>query len=421
MSLESSRNPVLRVLRHKNYALFMAGLTPAATSSWMQRVGVGWLAWELEHSPTWLGVIAAADLVPLLVLSPLAGAVTDRIFPLNELRFTQWLQVLHAIALAAFMYVGAMTIEILFVLMFFLGVVQAFGTAARHAVVPSTVPREEMATAVALDTACFQATRFVGPAIASIVIPMFGVGGTFAVHACGMLAFSVMTQFMHMPPPDRSQSRSHNLFADMAEGISYVRAHGGIAPLFVMMIVASVCIRPLQDMLPGFAGAVFGSGAVGLAWLTSAMGVGAMISAVWVAMHGRVNGLTRMSFIGFCGLGFATLGFVASDRLWIGVLFAALTGYTLNTLTTCVQAMVQTSIDNRMRGRVMSLYTLILRGTPAFGALSFGLLAEWVGLRWTFTLAAAVCLAGAGVLLPKRHAIAQAIELRPVSPPPGAA
>ena len=412
---------MLRVLRHRNYALFMAGLTPAALSSWMQRVGVGWLAWELEHSPVWLGVIAAADLVPLLVLSPLAGAVTDRIIPLNQLRFTQWLQVLHATALALIMFAGLMTIEILFALMLYLGVVQAFGTAARHAVVPSTVPREHVATAVSLDSACFQATRFVGPAIASIIIPLFGVGGTFAAHACGMLAFSVVTQFMRVPPPDRSASPRRNLFADMAEGVSYVRADRGIASLFVMMIVASVCIRPLQDMLPGFAGAVFHSGAVGLAWLTSAMGVGAMISAGRVAMHGKVAGMTRMSFIGFCGLGFATLGFVASDRLWIGVIFAALTGFTLNTLSTSVQAMVQTSVDNRMRGRVMSLYTLIFRGTPAFGALAFGVLAEAVGLRWTFALAAAICLTGAAALLPKRHEIAQAIESRPVSPPAGGA
>ncbi|MBM3607745.1 MAG: MFS transporter, partial [Alphaproteobacteria bacterium] len=146
----AARRPLMEALRHRNYALFLIGLGPAATSSWMQRVGVGWLAWQLTESPVWLAVIASADLVPLLVLSPVAGVILDRVHPLNALRITQWLQCAQAFALAGAMWAGVMTIELLFALTLFLGIVHAFSSSARHAVVPHTVPRELVPAAVSL-------------------------------------------------------------------------------------------------------------------------------------------------------------------------------------------------------------------------------------------------------------------------------
>ena len=135
----------------------------AAISSWMQRVGVGWLAWELTQSPVWLGVIAAADLVPILLLSPMAGVFTDRSSPMKILLVTQWLQFVQAALLAGFMFIGVLNIEMLFGLTLALGFIHAFATAARHAVVPNTVPKELVGTAVSLDSALFQASRFIGP------------------------------------------------------------------------------------------------------------------------------------------------------------------------------------------------------------------------------------------------------------------
>lgn len=404
-----SLRPIADVFRYRNYMLFMVGLGPAATSSWMQRVGVGWLAWELTQSPVWLGLIASADLAPLLLLSPVAGAITDRINPVNALRLTQWLQFMQAAALAAFMAAGQMTIELLFALTLLLGIIHAFSTAARHAVVPHTVPREWVPTAVSLDSALFQASRFIGPMIAGLVIPFAGVLGTFIAHAAGTFVFSLIMHLMKMDPPKRHGGR-RNLFTDIGESFSYVRTHQGIWPLFMMLTFASICLRPMQDMLPGFADVIFSSGAQGLAWLTSGMGLGAMISALWVALHGRSRGLTRMCFIGLAGLGLATLGLVATRNLWLGVIFATLSGYTLNTLSTSVQALVQVAVDDSMRARVMSVYTLIFRGTPALGALGLGVLAEFYGLRISFALAAFTCLAGAIIFWPKRAQIQRTLE-----------
>lgn len=403
------RNPAIEAFRHRNFTLFMTGLGPAATSSWMQRVGVGWLAWELTGSPFWLAVIAAADLVPMLLLPPVAGVLTDRSVPLNTLRITQWLNFLQAAALTACMAAGVLGIEVLFLLTLFSGIVHAFGAAARHSVVPYTVPRDLVPTAVSLDSALFQASRFIGPMIAGFLIARWGVIAAFAAHTIGTFFYSLLMHAMRMAPPER-HSRKRNMFGDIADSFFYARKHDAIWPLFVMLSLASVCLRPVQEMLPGFAGDIFKSDATGLAWLTSALGLGAMISALRIAIAGRAGNMTGMCFAGLAGLGLATLGFVATDKLWIGVIFAALSGYTINTLSTSVQAMVQIAVDDSMRARVMSLYTVIFRGMPALGAFAFGALAEWTGLRWSYALAAVICIIGAMILWPSRHKIRAALN-----------
>ena len=393
----TARRPAIEVFTHRNYVLFMVGLGPSAISSWMQRVGVGWLAWELTHSPAWLGLIAAADLIPFLFLSPFAGVFIDRSSPHKVLLTAQWLQFAHAATLACMMYINWLQIELLFGLTMFSGVVSAFGTSARHAVVPNTVPKALVGTAVSLDSALFQASRFVGPAIAALVIPTWGVFGAFAAHTLGSFVFSLVMQQMRMPAPERDK-RHRNFLSDIRESLDYIRTHPGIQPLFIMLATASICLRPMQDMLPGFAQAVFESDAVGLAWLTSAMGIGAMLSAARVALLGSLSGLHKMAFVGLAGSGLATVGMVATRQLWIGIVLSALFGYAFNTLSVSIQAIVQSAVQDSMRSRVMSFYTVIYRGTPAFGAVFFGSLAEFVGLRWSYALAGAVCLMTASAL-----------------------
>ena len=164
MPLPPGISPIVRVFSFRNYAFYMGGMTPTLVTLWMQRLGVGWLAWELTHSPTWLGAISAAVLAPMLVLGPVAGAVVDRRVPLTLQKIAQALAVLHALALAVLTFAGLMNIWLLFGLALFLGITQTFASTARHAIVPSTVPREFFATAVALDSALFNAASPARPA-----------------------------------------------------------------------------------------------------------------------------------------------------------------------------------------------------------------------------------------------------------------
>ncbi len=394
-------NPVFRIWSNRNYAWFMGGGVPSYLTSWMQRVGVGWLAWELTHSAAWLGAVAAADLAPMIFLATFAGAITDRSDPVKQMRLSQFMLFLQALTLAVLQLAGWLTIEMLVLLSLWSGCTYPFQQTARHSVLASVVTREEFAPAIGLDSALFHATRFVGPSLAGLIIPVMGVGGTFIAHALGCLWFIVGLFAMRMPAPERKQRARRSLLVDMRDGFVFVRRHPGIYPLFMMLTVVCIFLRPQQEMYPAFAGGVFHSDAVGLAWLNSATGVGALISAGSIAMRGRVSGLTLMVFAGMFLFCVATLGFIATDQLWVGVIAGAFGGYALNSMTTSIQTLTQSAVDDDMRGRVMGLYSLIWRGTPALGALMAGFGADLIGIRACFAIAAVICLFALALALPR--------------------
>jgi MFS family permease len=407
MSLE----PIVRVWTYRNYALFMGGMTPSLVTTWMHRVGTGWLAWELTHSPTWLGIVAAADLAPMLLLAMFAGAITDRYNPLLQQKIAEALTITQSLALSILTINGWMTIELLFVLSLLLGCVHPFASTARHALVPATIPRSELATGLALDSALFNGSRFVGPALAAFVIPLFGVGGTFIAHVFGAGVFLTALFFLDLPPPVRRARSARNILSDVGEGLTYIRKHPGIGPMFLLLAFTGTCMRPVQDMLPGFAGEVFEAGAVGLAWLTSGIGVGATVSATWIAVYGRTSGLTKLAILGFLCQSLAMFGFVATGELWVAFIFTIFLGFAINSMSTSTQALVQSAVDDTMRGRVMSLYAFIFRGMPAAGALVIGPLAEVLGLRLVFTAAAAICLAAwLMIAVSRRESMTVALE-----------
>ena len=405
-----SSKPFIRVWRHREFRLYESGMSLYSVTGWIQRVGVGWLAWDLTHSTFWLGVVASADLGPMILLAPFAGAVADRVDSWKLSRTSQFLLMLLAVALCALMYTGAMGIYTLLAVSLYTGLLYPFSGAARQTLLPRTVPHAEFATAIALDSAAFQAARFIGPAIAALIIPAFGVMAAFAIHGLGSIVFQTAIAFMRLPPEEPRKRAHRNILRDIGESFAYVRGHVGIGSVFFLMIAASIIIRPVQDMLPGFAGGVFGGGARELAWLTSSMGVGAMVSASTIAMRGGVSGLTLRVFLGFIGLAAAVFTLVGTDYLPLGVLGSALIGYTLNSMSTSTQALVQTAVDDEMRGRVMSLYLLIFRGMPAIGSILDGYIAQLVGLRWTFAVGAAICALLWLASMPRRHAIAESLE-----------
>lgn len=405
-----SSKPYIRVWRHRDYALYESGMTVYSVTSWIQRVGVGWLAWEMTHSTVWLGVMAAADLGPMILLAPFAGAVADRVDSWKLARASQFLLMLQAIALFLLMYTSWMGIYTLLAVSLYTGCLYPFSGAARQTLLPRTVPITEIAPAIAIDSALFQAARFVGPAIASLLIPFFGVMGAFVVHACGSITFQTAIALMRLPPEVIRKRGHRNILSDVGESFVYVRNHVGIGSIFLMMTVASILLRPINDMLPGFAGAVFHGDARELAWLTSAVGVGALFSATMIAMKGGVAGLTFRVFSGLAGVTVATFVLVGTDWLPLGVVGAALYGYTLNTMSTSTQALTQTAVADDMRGRVMSLYMLIFRGMPAIGGVIDGFAAHYLGLRWAFAIAACLCAALWIYAMPRRHRVAESLE-----------
>jgi MFS family permease len=395
LSLDSAtfrEHSAVRVWRNRGYSLYMSGLAPYYVTFWMQRIAVGWLAWELTHSHAWVGAVAAAELAPMIVLGPLAGALADRANPLRQTRWAQLMLSIQALVLAAATVMDAMTAWLLLVLSLIAGAIHPIATAARQLVVPATIPRSDYASAISLDSSLFHGSRFVGPALAAFTIPTIGVAGTLITHVVGSLIFYLAVTRLQVTFPERPHKHGSGIWTEIRDGFRYASRHRGLAPLFLLLTACSLLARPLQELLPGFAGGVFMAGASGLAWLTSAMGIGSMAAAIFLAARGGAHGLTYLSIVSAFGLAVSTFGMVATQSLAYAVMFATLFGFTLTLMGVGIQAMAQIAVDDAMRGRVMIIYVMIYRGLPALGALLIGVLAEQIGLRSAFALAALACV-----------------------------
>jgi MFS family permease len=394
-------SPVVRVWRHREYALFMSGIGPHYITGWMQRFSVGYLAWELSHSPAWLGAVAAADLAPMMLIAPFAGAVVDRWDPMKQIKIALVAVLVHAIALTWLALSGLMTIELLFAITLVNGMIMPIYNAARTTIVPACVPKSDFPSAISLDSSFFHGSRFVGPLLAAVTISYLSVGWAFMAHVVGVVFFLFQIYRMNIAPPVRTKHEG-SIFQDVSDGLAYIRRHPGIFPLFMLMTVASITARPLQDFLPGFNGQVFKGGPEGLAWLTAGMGIGAMIGATWIAVRGHARGLTYIVVLSTLGLATSMFGFVATQSLLLAAFFGGWSGFTLTVMATGISALTQLVVANDMRGRVMSLFAMIYRGVPAIGALSIGFAAEFVGLRTAFFVAAAICTVS-WIVLARRH------------------
>lgn len=403
---------IRRALGNPNFGVYSAGNAISTIGTWMQRVGVGWLAWELTQSPAWLGILAFANLIPSVFVGPLAGVIADRANRLRVVTVSIGLATLQAAALFALILGGSITIEILLVAVLFHGVVVGFAQPSRKALVVSLVPRGDLPTAVAINSIIFNLARFIGPAIAGVLIVTGGAATVFAVNACSFLAFLIALSRIRIEPEGQFLDRTGagSIVDQMVAGIRYIAAHPGIGPMFMVYLAISFCARPLVELLPGFAAQTFGRGAETLAMLTSAMGLGAIVAGLSLARRGNAKGLTRMTFYGVTGLILSIPAFAATSQVWLGLGWMFLFGYFMVSTGVGIQTLIQLSVDPAMRGRVLAFHGILFRGGTALGALVVGVVSEWLGLRWSFAGGAAILLMVWIWAVRRRQTIATALE-----------
>lgn len=395
--LPSSRlSRVTRVLGGGPYATFTAGNAASLVGTWMHRVAVGWLTWELTHSAAWLGAIAFADLFPTVIVAPLAGAAADRCNRLRILRIAAAIAAGLAAALFALSLVGTLSIFALFAVTLGLGIVTGIGQPARLALIAALVPREDLTTAVAINSIVFNLARFIGPALAGIAISGGGVTLVFAANALSYAAF--LLALFRLPGACGEQGQSEespcgpgdpggpggrggsSFGRELVAGLRYTARHPAIAPLLGLLLVTNVCGRPFVELLPGFAVRVFDAGPQGLALMTSAIGLGAIAGAAWLIGRSETQRLAAVTILSTLTLAVAISLFVMTDRLVLALPILVLAGTAMVGAGVGTHTLLQLIVAPAMRGRVLSLYGLIFRGGPAIGALSMGPLADRVGL-----------------------------------------
>ncbi len=382
-----------RVLRIRNYRVYTAGNSVSLIGTWMQRFSVGWLAWELSQSPTWLGIVAVADLMPTLVLSPLAGLLADRLDRLRLIWLTQVLAMVQAAFLALLTYAGLITIEILLVLTLVLGAVNAVNQPARLALIPSLVDRANLPAAVAINSLVFNGARFIGPALAGPILARGGVAFAFALNSATYLACIAALARVRTVADAGGAATRREFLADTLAGYAYALRHPGIGRMILLFSVTSFSIRGFIEMFPGFADLVFGVGPIGLSWLTATLGLGAVAGGLWMVRRPGIHGLTGL-IIGHTFLvAVAVLGFAATANYAVALACVFVGGFALVSTGIGAQTLVQSAVDPAMRGRVLGLYGMLFRGGPAFNALALGWLSSLFGLRLSVAAGAAVCLA----------------------------
>jgi MFS family permease len=383
--------PVFRSFRNRNFRIFTLTNCPSLITDWMTRVAVAYVAWDLTHSATWLGIIGFAELFPSLIFGVFAGAIADRFDRRWLMIFSQFLLVTQAVALSFFTYADLMTVEQLAALTFYFGAIKALDQPTRHSLIPGLVRKEDVSTAIGFDSISFNTARIIGPAIAGVVIITYGVGPIFIANSITFTFFMFglfFVRYTSRPGPKSSQGFAGSI----GEGFRYCSRHPGIGPLLLVLCLISVVARPLLNFIPGFAGDVFEAGAEGQAILTTAMGVGAMAAGVYLTQRPSVKGLTAIFTTMTAGLGIALVVFNSNQTFWAGVLAMVVIGFTVLINGLGSRMLIQTASAPHMRGRVASFYTTILRGAGSLGAILLGVTADVIGLQVTFFLAGLVCL-----------------------------
>jgi predicted MFS family arabinose efflux permease len=418
MSKPAGFRAILRTLGHRNFGIYAGGNALSLIGTWMQRIAVGWLAWELTHSGAWLGLVAFADLFPSVLIGPFAGALADRTSRLRIITVSQTLSMVQAAVLAALTFADVITIEGLFALTLANGVVVGFNQPSRLAMVHSLVPRSDLSTAVAINSIVFNTARFVGPAIAGVVIVEQGVAACFAVNAATFLVMLLALALIRIDARAHIRPRSgESLLIDVLTGIAHVARHPGLGPLLLLLLVLSIAVRPFAELLPGFAAEVFGRGAEALATLSALIGASAIIGGLWLAQRGAAEGLARIALISTMLSAVSVLGFVATDRYPIAIVATACAGATILVSGVSSQTLIQLSVERSMQGRVLSLYGIIFRGAPAIGALIAGGLSESLGLRWPIASGCVLCLAVWLWAWRRRAPMIEALEAPPTPEP----
>lgn len=387
-------------LRHRNFAILWLSLITSNVGTWMQQVGQGWLVLQLADRPLYLGLVALAFAIPMILLPPFGGAISDRVDKLRLLRVTELLQALNALVLALLTLSGAVTVWHVLATAFAGAVLLAVSNPNRQALLPSLVSREDFMSAISLNSAVFTGAALVGPLLAGQLLGPIGPGGLFLLNALSYGAVLLATVLMRNVDAAPRTSGASGLWADVADGLRYVLGARLLLVLLTVSALSGLLGRSYSALLPVFARDVWHVGGQGYGWLLTAPGLGALIGAFGLAAVGEVRRKGVLLLISMLGFAVLLLAFSYAPFFWPAVLLLLVAGVLNALFGTSIATLIQTNAPGALRGRAMSVYTITIIGIPSLGAMGTASAAEVLGPRNAVGLAAA-CLAvlAAGLLL----------------------
>ncbi len=383
---------IAKAFESRNFRIYWIGNFTHTVTVWVNRIAIAWMTWELTHSTTWLGIMAAANMLPSIVLGPLGGVTADRFGHRLQLVSATYIGGVVALLVTALVAMDRISIGWLAFLVAVSGVIRSFNVPARTALVSSLVERKYLSSAIGINSASFHGGNFIGPVIGGVLINYFGISLAFLAYAAGEFIAATSFLMLQITPPSTHGQKRFRMLADLWEGFTYTWNHAGIFSVMMLSLVTAVFVQPYMEMLPAFVAKVYNMDAAGLAWLTAATGGGAMVGGLWIARRGRLEGLVSIQLVTLSIAYSAIFAFAWTDTLSIAMTALAVAGFSLVAAQTCSSTLIQNAVQAQLRARVVSLNGVVIVSGPAIGAILIGWIAEFIGVQIPVMAAAAIAL-----------------------------
>jgi MFS family permease len=363
----------LKAFTYRDFRLMWAGAFTSSVGTWMQEVAQNWLILTITGSTLLLGLDAFLGDVPFLLFSLFGGVMADRVDRRRILLGSQYVQMASATLLAVLLLTHSVQVWMILTLSFVVGLAQSFGGPAYQALVPTLVDKEDLPNAIALNSIQFNLARVVGPVLAGIAFYKLGAAACFGLNALSFLA--PIAALLVLQRGGGLTPSTEGVLASLKTGLRAVQNTGPLRGLIVLSFVGSFCAMPLVTFLPVFAKNVFHRDAKGYSVLLAAFGIGAILGAISVAAFGNVKRKGILAIGMQVLFGALMAGFALSRNLTVSYVLLGLAGASLMAVFALFMTLVQSNVENHLRGRVVSVYTLAFRGAMPLGNLVAGALA----------------------------------------------
>lgn len=382
----------LPALKIRNFQLFFAGQLISLIGTWMDNVAEAWLVYRLTGSSLKLGTIGFCGQIPVFLFAPLGGIVADRYNRHKIILTTQALSMVVAGVLAFLTLTNRVQVWHVFVLAALGGIINAFDIPARQAFLSDMVGRENLMNAIALNSSMFNGARIVGPAVAGILVATIGEGWCFAANSLSYIAVIAGLLMMKLQYTPRVSDKSP--LQDIVEGFRFVKDARPIRTLLLLLGLVSLVGMPYSVLMPIFADRILHGGARGLGILMGATGVGALAGALTLALKKGLKGISKI--ISYCAIGFGTslILFSTSRYFALSAVLLVPVGYCMMVQMASSNTLLQSMSPDRLRGRVLAVYSMMFMGMAPFGALFAGAIAERIGAPMTVAIGGVACICG---------------------------
>ncbi|HNS56905.1 MAG TPA: MFS transporter [Smithellaceae bacterium] len=394
-----------RALRSRNYRFFFTGQFISLTGTWMQQIAVSWLVYRMTNSVFLLGVVGFVSQFPTFVLSPFAGVWSDRTNKHRILVWTQSLSMLQALTLALLVLTDIVAVWQIIGLCLFMGCINAVDVPARQSFVIEMIEdRRDLGNAIALNSAMFNGTRFLGPFIAGILIAACGEGICFLVNGLSYIAV-IYALFSLQIVYRKNEIKGKAMLEELNEGFLYAFHDPKMRSILLLMALTSIIGIPFIVLIPAYAKDILQGGPQTLGFLMSSMGAGALFGAFYLASRVNVKGLRKNIPLAVCVLGLGLIGLSISHLLWTSLILIFLAGFGMMIQVASSNTWLQTNVDDDKRGRMMSLFAVSFLGMAPFGSLLAGSLAARAGIGLTLLAGGISCILGALIFRFKNYPV----------------